>query len=46
MMIEKVNLFSKLHDEFESLGGYSYKAELDEVLSTFGFLEFKDKKTS
>lgn len=40
----KVNLFSKLHDEFESLGGYSYKAELDEVLSTFGFLEFKDKK--
>lgn len=39
-----VNTFSKLHDEFETLGGYSYRAELDETLSTFGFLEHKSKK--
>lgn len=39
-----VNTFSKTHDEFEMLGGYSYKAELDEVLSAFGLLEDKNKK--
>lgn len=38
--------FSKLLEEFERLDGYSYKAELDEVLSNFGFLEFKNKKLS
>ena len=36
--------YSKAHDEFEMLGGYSYKAELDEVLSVFGFYEDKNKK--
>ena len=39
-----VSSFSKTHDEFEMLGGYSYKAELDEVLSVFGFFEDKNKK--
>jgi len=39
-----VNSFSKLHDEFEILGGYTYKAELDEVLSVFGFFDEKNKK--
>ena len=39
-----VETFSRLHDEFEMLGGYSYRAELDEVLSTFGLLADKDKK--
>lgn len=41
-----VNNYSKIHDEFEMLGGYSYRAELDEVLSVFGFLDEKDKKLS
>ena len=39
-----VETFSKAHEEFEILGGYSYRAELDEVLSVFGFYEFKDRK--
>ena len=39
-----VSSFSRTHDEFEMLGGYSYKAELDEVLSVFGFFEDKNKK--
>lgn len=36
--------YSKAHDEFEMLGGYSYKAEIDEVLSVFGFFDEKNKK--
>ena len=39
-----VKQFSKVHEEFEILGGYSYRAELDEVLSVFGFFEDKQKK--
>lgn len=39
-----VDQFSKTHDEFEMMGGYTYRAELDEVLSVFGFFEYKDKK--
>ncbi len=31
--------FSKLHDEFERLDGYSYKSELSSVLASFGFSE-------
>lgn len=31
--------FSKIHDEFETLGGYSYKSEYNAVLATFGFSE-------
>lgn len=34
-----VNQFSKLHDEFERLDGYSYKSELLSVLASFGFSE-------
>lgn len=41
-----VSDFSKVHDEFETLDGYSYRAELDETLSTFGLFEFKNKKLS
>ncbi len=43
---KKVNEYAKLMDEFELSGGYSYRAELDEVLSTFGLLEQKNKKLS
>lgn len=43
---EMVANFSKVHDEFEMLGGYSYRAEIDEVLSTFGLFEDKYKKLS
>lgn len=39
-----VETYSKLHDEFEMLGGYSYRAEIDEVFATFGLLEEKNKK--
>lgn len=39
-----IETYSKVHDEFEMLGGYSYRAEIDEVFSTFGLLEFKNKK--
>ncbi len=39
-----VNQFSKLHDEFERLDGYSYKSELSSVLSSFGFTESDKKK--
>ena len=38
--------FSKLHDEFERLGGYQYHAEVDEVLSNFGLFNEKTKKLS
>ena len=34
-----VNQFSKLHEEFERLDGYSYKSELSSVLASFGFSE-------
>ena len=30
-----VNTFSRLHDEFELLGGYSYKRELSSIISSF-----------
>ena len=30
-----INTFSKLHDEFERLDGYSYKSELSSVLASF-----------
>jgi len=42
-----VSQFSKLHDEFERLDGYSYKSELSSVLASFGFSETdKQKKLS
>ena len=42
-----VNSFSKLHDEFEMLGGYSYKSEYNSILSSFDFSESdKYKKLS
>ena len=41
-----VEKFSKIHDEFDRLGGYKYRAELDEVLSSFGLLDEKNKKLS
>lgn len=41
-----VELYSKTHDEFERLGGYSYRAEIDEVFSTFGLIDEKYKKLS
>lgn len=34
-----VNRFSKLHDEFDRLGGYEYKSELASIISSFGFSE-------
>jgi len=34
-----INTFSKLHDEFEVLGGYLYKSELASIISSFGFSE-------
>ena len=34
-----ISQFSKLHDEFERLDGYSYKSELSSVLASFGFTE-------
>ena len=39
-----INQFSKLHDEFERLDGYSYKSELSTVLASFGFSEDDKKK--
>lgn len=39
-----VNQFSKLHDEFELLDGYSYKSELSSVLASFGFSEADKQK--
>ena len=34
-----VNEFSRIHDEFERKGGYQYKAEMNSILSSFGFAE-------
>ena len=34
-----VEKFSKLNDEFEMLGGYTYKGEMASILSSFGFSE-------
>ena len=43
-LIEK---FSKLNDEYEILGGYTYKSEMASILSSFGFSEIdKQKKLS
>ena len=39
-----VQTYSKVHDEFEMFGGYSYRAEIDEVFSTFGLEDEKYKK--
>lgn len=43
-MVEK---FSKLNDEYEILGGYTYKSEMASILSSFGFTTSdKQKKLS
>ena len=34
-----VQEFSRVHDEFERADGYSYKAEMNSILSSFGFSE-------
>ncbi len=39
-----ISKFSRLHDEFERLGGYSYKSELASIISSFGFSETDKKK--
>lgn len=39
-----VETFSKLHDEFELAGGYTYKAEMNSIISSFGFCEADKKK--
>ena len=39
-----VSQFSKLHDEFELAGGYTYKAEMNSIISSFGFSELDRKK--
>lgn len=39
-----VSDFSRLHDEFEALDGYSYKSEYNSVLATFGFSEADKSK--
>ncbi len=42
-----VEKFSKLNDEYEILGGYTYKSEMASILSSFGFTEQdKQKKLS
>ena len=41
---KKVETFSRLHDEFERLGGYSYKSELASIISSFGFSETDKQK--
>lgn len=42
-----VDKFSKLNDEYEILGGYTYKAEMASILSSFGFsVSDKQKKLS
>lgn len=44
---KKIMAYSKLHDEFERLGGYTYKSELASIISGFGFSESdKQKKLS
>lgn len=39
-----VEKFSKLHDEYQILGGYTYKSEMASILSSFGFSETDKKK--
>ena len=39
-----IGQFSKLHDEFERLGGYTFKSELASVISSFGFSETDKQK--
>lgn len=39
-----VEKFSRLHDEYQILGGYTYKAEMASILSSFGFSETDKKK--
>ena len=39
-----VESFSKLNDEYEILGGYTYKSELLSILSSFGFSEADKQK--
>lgn len=34
-----VERFSRLHDEYQILGGYSYKSEMASILASFGFSE-------
>lgn len=42
-----VEKFSRLNDEYELLGGYTYKSEMASILSSFGFSETdKQKKLS
>ena len=42
-----VEKFAKLNDEYEILGGYTYKSEMASILSSFGFSESdKQKKLS
>ncbi len=42
-----VEKFSRLNDEYEILGGYTYKSEMASILSSFGFSESdKQKKLS
>lgn len=42
-----VEKYSRLSDEFEILGGYTYKAEIASIISSFGFSELdKQKKLS
>ena len=40
-LIEK---FAKLNDEYELLGGYTYKSEMASILSSFGFSETDKQK--
>jgi len=39
-----INKFSRLHDEFENLGGYVYKSELASIIASFGFSETDKQK--
>lgn len=42
-----ISQFSKIHDEFEALGGYTFTAEYNKALASFGFFESdKSKKLS
>lgn len=39
-----VEKFSRLHDEYQILGGYTYKSEIAEILSSFNFSESDQQK--
>ena len=39
-----VEKYSKLNDEYEILGGYTYKSEMASILSSFGFSETDKQK--